>query len=145
MKLQKKFWLVAVLPLLILSVLFIACGPEGTDDTDPRTKYLGNWVCAETQTGGGNSSFPVTVTNDVGNASRIFISNFNNIAANAKPYAVVTGNSLSIPQQIVSLGANDNYTISGSGSFNTTAQTISLTYTVNDGVTAASFTATLTP
>lgn len=120
-------------------VALIIAGCETTDingPTDARDDFVGSWNAVENP-GPNQTTFPVTITKDT-ITDRILIGNFNNLGGSVKPYGVVNNTTLTIPSQTKS-----GYTISGSGSYNSGTQKISLNYTVNDGISTETYTATL--
>lgn len=127
---------------LLLVLSFQACQPDETEEpapTDERDKFVASWKCTEqsNQTG-TNPAFNVHINKSTTNASQIVMENFYGMGFDKKPYAEVSGNSITIPTQIVS-----GNTIKGSGNLSGTS-TINMNYTVNDGSTIDSVKATLT-
>lgn len=125
---------------LILSLQ--ACQPDETEEPTPtgeRDKFVASWKCTEqsNQTG-TNPAFNVNITKSGTSESQVLIENFYGLGFDKKPYAEISGNSISIPTQIVS-----GNTIKGSGNLSGTS-TINMNYTVNDGSSIDSITATLT-
>jgi hypothetical protein len=116
--------------LLFFSMLIInACEPIDEDSGD---SLEGSWTCKET-IDGSSSSFTVTISlSDTD--SKIYIDNFNQL--DIRVYALISGSSLTIPQQTV-----DGFKISGSGTVSSDNQTIHWTYSVYDGADTESVTA----
>ena len=80
-------------------MLFCAIGCEDNPvepETDPRTNYLGNWLCTEEA-----GSYNVGIIIDSTNSSRILIRNFHLMGQNEKAYALATTNNLTLPSQTI--------------------------------------------
>jgi len=95
--------------ILIVLLAFPACEIDTEDDDpyiddDPRDAITGEWVCNETPV--ARFSYPVVISEDPANSSQVLISNFGFIGEDEKPpYAILAGNTLSIPVQNI---GNDN-------------------------------------
>ncbi len=111
--------------------------PDPTDPTssDPRAKFNGTWAVSENSQQFGTSTYNVTVT-DSSNTTHILIGYL--YGFNKKTYATVSGNSISIPTQLIQ-GTN----VSGGGTLANSTQ-LNLTYYVNSGSTVDTVTAVLT-
>ncbi|MEI8201539.1 MAG: hypothetical protein WCH34_00890 [Bacteroidota bacterium] len=112
--------------------------PNTTNPTaDDRDKYVGNWTCVETPA--AKVSFSVSISKNPGNSSEVLISNFNLLGVDVKPYATVSGTTLTIPTQWVCSNTTKLY---GNGILVNDAK-INLQYTVID-TDSASYNATYT-
>lgn len=117
-----------LLPLITAALLLFATGlascddPAVPDDTDPRANYTFTWTCAEE----GGLTYPVTITEDPSNSSRVLMANFHYFGNSEKAYAIATSNNLTLPSQELC-----NNTISGSGTL-VNANKITLKYYVNN-------------
>lgn len=154
MKKMKMYLMTAMLGVASLSVLFTSCetdeckdvvcenqgvcnendgscdcpvGYEGTScETLSRTKFLGTYTGSETCTVGTDTySIQITANSD---DAKFNILNLYNQSFTA--IADADGNSFTILSQTVGAGV----TASGSGSI--TGNNITITYTINDGVTS---------
>ncbi len=126
--------------VLTLVILFISScvkdestNPDGTPAvTDVRDKFVGDWICTET-TGPDEDKFTITISKDA-NDAYIKIVNFNNLG---KPYSArvgVSNSNMSIGIQSIS-----GTTYEGSGQY--ASNKITMTYTINDGITKQTATA----
>jgi len=61
--------------------------------TDPRASYTGTWSVNETWT---KLSYEVSISNDAGSSTGVYISNFANSGSGVKTHASVSGNNISI-------------------------------------------------
>lgn len=112
---------------IIITALFAACEIDDPfDPNDTIDALTGNWTCFEQSSILGPTSYSVTISPDPLNVSGIQINGFYDV--NGAVEAIVSGNSLTIPEQTTS----DNYTISGSGTISGNRNTINLQYTVDD-------------
>lgn len=126
----------------LLSTLFLtSCATDETEEptpasTDPREKFHGNWQVSENSTDFGASTYNCTIT-DSSSAPYVFIAYL--YGFNKKTYASISGNSITIPIQIIQ-GQN----VSGNGTL-INADQINLTYYVKtSSVHYDTITATLT-
>lgn len=101
-------------PLIVLTLLFSACAEEDSNDpsVDDREKFLGKWKCTEI-IGGSSSSFDIYITS-FSESDSIRISNFSNYGNTAVALGIVSGNSLVIPYQQISI---TNIPVQGTGTF----------------------------
>ena len=108
----------------------ISCKKEDTSSPDTsggdnRNRYTGEWLCNEN----GGTTFTINITK-TGVADTLLIDNFSGYGSSAPlAMAVVTGNSMTIPLQNITLTAIH---ISGSGVLNTTGTKITMNY-IADG------------
>jgi hypothetical protein len=112
---------------LAITVLFAAC--ELDDPFDPNNtidELTGDWTCFEESSLLGSTSYNVIISPDPLNLSGIQMDGFYDL--NGMVDAIVSGNSLTIPEQTTP----DNYTISGSGTISGNRNTINLQYAVDD-------------
>jgi hypothetical protein len=131
MKIQKTIFI-----LLLITSAFMACtkdddntvSPGTSTPTDPRNKFIGNWVCNETSEVFPSTTFPVEIFAHTTIANRIVISNFYNLGPQQTPCQMeINGDSITIFQQTVS-----GHVFIGAGKLLTNS-TIRLTYTADDG------------
>lgn len=123
---------------LISLLSFTACIDDDVDDIfgDPIEKYLGTWRCEEQGSiSGGGWNYEVRIIRNPSNTSEILIENFNLQGFNEKARALVTSNTMTIPQQNI---CDNTLEIKGNGSYSNNQ--ISLSYTTNDGATLETFT-----
>ncbi|MCF8219488.1 MAG: hypothetical protein K9I29_05590 [Bacteroidales bacterium] len=121
-----------ILALIFVSVLVVFTSCEDTiDDEDPtaddRDKFLGQWETTETST-----LYPQPITFQMNiekddNSAQIRLYNIYQLGTDMYAYALVTGNSFTIPQQSV-----NDMIIEGYGEM-VTDNKIDLEYSVNDG------------
>jgi hypothetical protein len=128
--------LTAIVVLVVLT--WIGCTQEdtpGPNQTDARTKFLGQWMVNETWT---DLTYEVTITSDPNSSNGVFIKNFGNVGNNYPPAgASVNGNNIYLdPDQVI----GDGIIINGSGSMSGTTK-INWGYTMNDGATLITATA----
>ena len=123
-------------PRIFIGLIIIAfvglqgCAQEDTGDPSvpgsDRDKYVGNWLCKETYAGSAPNTFTINVQK-VGSQDTVFVYNFNNLGSSFYTIWLISGNSITIPNQDVSPTAVN---IQGTGFYNDGE--ISLTYT-SDG------------
>jgi hypothetical protein len=129
--------------LLFLSVSatfgLVSCQPdEEPTPADPRDPFVASWTCNENSSQIGASTYTVHINKSTTNTSQVQIENFYNIGFANKANATISGTSITINQQTY----NSNQ-LHGSGT-KTGANTISLTYYMDNGSTIDTCTATLT-
>jgi len=115
--------------ILAVAMLFNACTDDNSADPNvpgsDRDKYVGDWLCRETVSGQSNSTtFTITIQKH-GSEDTLYVYNFNNIGIPIYTIWLVSGNSVTIPNQVISQVA-----LSGSGFYNN--DEINLTYS-SDG------------
>lgn len=115
-----------------LMMLLTSCADEDFQDpnADPREKFLGAWVCKETIGSAAPQTFTIYFTS-YGTTDTVRISNFSGYGNTAVAYALVSGNSLQIPQQQIGV---TNIPVQGSGTFSSQGgnERIDMTY-LTDG------------
>jgi hypothetical protein len=127
---MKKIFRTSIIAAIFASFLF-ACNPNDPstpDNTDPRDKFVGSWLCNESSHLNGASSFTVTISNNPSNSSQILIANFYQLGTSQKVYGVVAGSNVSIPSQTLS-----SVTIKGDGSIASNNTKINWNYIADDG------------
>ncbi|NVO02885.1 MAG: hypothetical protein HXX09_09325 [Bacteroidetes bacterium] len=130
---MKKIHFLIFATIILFSVYFVSCNPDDPDGspqpvTDPRDQYVGNWTCTEvSQLFPTQTPFTVGISLSSTNTSQILISNFYHFGTSENAIAVVSDNSVALPQQTVCSMA-----IHGSGNLET-ATKITWNYFVNDG------------
>ncbi len=127
---EKKPLSLILVMVLILGAIFMAGCDEIIDDdpmADPRDKFTGTWQTSETSTLYPQpTTFSVKVELDV-NTAQIRLYNIYQLGQNTYAYAIVTGNSFTIPEQDV-----ENMVIEGFAEMKND-NLIEIEYTVNDG------------
>ena len=109
-------------------------GPGGT--VDARDKFSYSWTCNENSKQFGIHSYAIVISKSTTNSNQLFIDNFYNGSTN-KAVVDVSNNNLLINSQTIA-GSN----VAGSGTYISASQ-VNLIYTVYDGTTTDSCTATL--
>ena len=124
-----KLFLRIILFFSIVSILFYSCDPNDNDSPldDPRDRFIGNWICSETSSENGSSSFTVTISLKPDNSTQILLSNFYQLGTAAKVYAIVAGTYATIPEQTVS-----GFSIKGNGTLINNNTRIDWTYQVSE-------------
>lgn len=121
------------------ALAFTACQPEEEPTpADPRDPFVASWNVNENSSLIGNNPYVVHINKSTSNTSQVLIENLYNIGFSYKATATIDGTSMTIPQQTY----NGNQ-LRGSGS-KTGANTISITYYMDNGSTIDTCTATLT-
>ena len=109
-----------------------ASGYEGDDcGTEVRTKFKGTWTASDACSLSGTGSYSVNVSSGSG-IFDVKITNVWNAFVNATN-ATISGSTISIASQAPD---NDGFTVSGTGTINTTGNSIAWQYTVSDGTGA---------
>ncbi len=127
---QSRGW-IPLLLFLLAGIGLTSCEDLlDVDSGDPRDKLVDTWKVTETS-GNYKSAlevYYVEISKHQYDSARVVIFNFYNVDAAAE--AVLQGNTLSLPHQILEGG----YTVSGSGQIQgSKANEIIWTYTVYDG------------
>jgi hypothetical protein len=104
-------------------------GYEGTDcATLSRAKFIGTYTVSDACSASGSANYTVTIAASSTDETRVLIGNFwNSYAANVT--ATVDGNTLTIANQDPD---SDGYPVQGTATYNTTANTITINYTVTE-------------
>ncbi|MBS4014291.1 MAG: hypothetical protein KGZ97_11125 [Bacteroidetes bacterium] len=131
-----------ILLIFGISLLFSLSSCE-IEDVNARNKFLGTWKVSELSSyyGPPPMTYNVNISASNDDVDEIIISNFFNMGSSEKVYAYVSGNSVTIPSQTI---CDDSITVSGSGSFRSSSNDISLSYSTNDGAVLDNLSATLT-
>lgn len=116
----RKYFLAAFTAVAFLS----SCAPDDDLEIDDRDKFIDTWTCNDNGSSSGTSTYSVTVER-VGEQDSIRLKNFYNLLPTNSVIAKVSGNNLTIPQQV-----SDGYNINGSGSFSNNG--FKITYTAVD-------------
>ncbi len=131
MKTAMKNNILRAIVFMMMIASFDACQKD--TETDPavspadRDKFIGIWITQSTGTT-PPLNFTMTIYRGTSSASQILIKNFEGEGSSTTTIGEISGNSISIPQQVV---ASD--TIQGSGTYNNN-NTLTLNYTLRDGI-----------
>lgn len=120
---------------IIVTALFSSCQPDETPDS--RDSYVASWAVNESSSQIGTTNYTVHINVVSSNTTQVQIENFYNIGFGFKAIADISGSAITLPQQTY----NGNQ-LHGSGT-KTGANTINMTYYVNNGTTIDTCTATL--
>ena len=126
------------LMLVLLIPFVISCLPDdelGPDTGDPRDKFIGSWNFNETPAARG-FSYPVNITYDENNSSRVYLSNLARAGSNYLAYGIVTANKITVPYQETAPG----FFVEGSGTMST-VDAMDWVYSYSAGGDTESFTA----
>ena len=125
--------------LVILTMMSCQKETPPVNSPDARDKFASNWLCDESSSlNGSNPSFNVYIYKSTINNYQILLENFYSLGTANKAIADVVKDSLYLYPQIV--GGN---TVQGSGKW-VNANTLNMTYSVNDGAQTDNITATFT-
>jgi hypothetical protein len=113
--------------LILASLGFSSC-EEVLDllSDDARDAFVGDWNVKEDNTLKSTDYYIVSIEKSDSDSTAVFINNFYAISASASAKAIVSGNNISIPNQLMS-----GFTIQGYGSIAINGKTIDWSYTVN--------------
>ena len=121
---MKKNIYFLIVVLFGMSILIMSCEKSEPEVTSSdRDKYIGTWD-GQSDGSGGHRNFPLIITISNSAPDQIKMENFD--GGNGIVFATVSGNSLSIPSQVVS-----SETIQGTG--NHLGVSLSFSFTVYDG------------
>jgi hypothetical protein len=114
---------------LLTAVLMNACedSPFFPND-DIISSIEDTWHCSEESSLFGSQSYLVDISRYEPNSDSIVLDNFYNIGFGKEVIAVVNGQDITIPSQVV-----DGFTISGTGHIQNSATSISFAYTADIG------------
>ena len=103
-----------------LVVIILIAGATGcekfTEDnpyTDDRDAFLGEWICTDSPLKNGQGVYSVIITADPDNSAQVKIQNFFQLGNDARPYAIVTRATITVPVQ--SALPDGSWTVSGYG------------------------------
>lgn len=112
--------------------LFItSCNPDDQNDepnVDDRNKFVGNWTCVEQET---QLTYTVTISKSVTNQNQIFLKNFHHFGDNESATGIVSGYSITLPEQWL---CNNEWFVKGSALMGSNQNTITFNYIVKGGV-----------
>ena len=113
--------------LALIGGLLLLQSCASDDNADPnipgsdRDKYLGNWLCTETYAGQAPTTFTITIQKK-GDVDSVLVYNFNNIGAPFYAIWLISGNSITIPNQSI-----ESIQVSGTGFYDNNKLTLSYT------------------
>ncbi|MFH1119107.1 MAG: hypothetical protein V1775_04735 [Bacteroidota bacterium] len=121
----------------LITPFAISCLPDDElgDTGDPRDKFTGSWNFNETPAARG-FTYPVEITYDENNSSRVLLSNLARAGEDALAYGNVSSNRITVPYQETASG----FFVEGSGTM-TTTNSMEWEYSYNSGGDIESFTA----
>jgi hypothetical protein len=129
---------IVLLAALFTSSFFVACQPEEEPaPADARDVFVDSWTLTENSSQIGQTTYTVHINKVSSNTTQVQVENFYNIGFAFKANVNIDGSSMAIPQQTY----NGNQ-LHGSGT-KTGANSINMTYYVNNGTTIDTCTATL--
>lgn len=124
---------------IFATAIFSSCAPDQQPaPTDERDVYVASWTCNENSSQIGASTFTVHINKSTTSTTQVLIENFYNLGFSFKAVTDISGTSMTIAQQTL----NGNQ-VHGTGT-KSGANTINLSYYVNNGTTIDTCTATLT-
>lgn len=136
---MKKLLKPALFALTVFVLALSSCAPEEEPTpADARDPFVASWNVSENSSQIGITPYVVHINKSTSNTSQVLIENFYNIGFTYKAVATIDGTNVTIGQQTY----NGNQ-LHGSGS-KTGANTITLTYYMDNGSTIDTCTATLT-
>ena len=126
---------IIALAIAIMATLSACTETEtGSPTGDDRDLFTGTWNCTENSTLYGSGSYTVTISK-TGDLDSVEIKNFYQLGNNTKTTALISGNSITIPNQIVT-----GITVFGTGILSNSK--VNLTYYAIDGSLKDTVTAT---
>ncbi|HMT29194.1 MAG TPA: hypothetical protein PKD91_07945 [Bacteroidia bacterium] len=94
----------SLLALISLITILNSCVDDNAADPNipgsDRDKFVGSWLCKETVTGSAPNTFTITIQK-YGNDDTLRVYNFNNLGAQDYAVWLVSGNSVTIPNQTI--------------------------------------------
>jgi hypothetical protein len=79
--------------------------------TDVRDPYIGIWMSTDKPIKNTDATYYVKITADPVFDNRVILENFFHLGEDAKPYGIVDGSSLIVPQQLTC--SDKSWTVSG--------------------------------
>ncbi len=125
---RKAFILIKVV-IFISLIQLISCKPDDTtpDTGDIRDKIVSSWKCQENSATYGTQNYYVDITKD-SVAGKILIDNFFNLGLGKSVTASVNGQIITINNQMV-----EGNLFNGSGTISSNYNSISWSYTFDEG------------
>jgi hypothetical protein len=118
-----------ILSLMVLAAMINACEDSPFfSNNDLVSSIEGTWHCSEESSIFGSQEYLVDISRYAPNSDSILLDNFYNIGFGKEVIAVVNGQDIEIPNQVV-----DGFTISGTGYIQNSANSVSFTYTADIG------------
>lgn len=126
--------------VFIALISFVACQPDDTTPNtgDIRDKLVSSWKCQENSATYGTQNYYVDITKDT-ISGRIIIDNFFNLGLGKSVKASVSGQTITINNQMV-----DGNLFNGTGNVSANYNSISWSYTFDEGNGAESVSAVYT-
>lgn len=117
-----------ILFLLILVPIVMATSCKKDEETDPRDNFVATYNVSESWSnpnGSGTDSYQITITKSAADNSKIIVSNFADFSITID--ATISGTSMTIPQQSVTLGSS---VVGASGSGSLSGSVLNYSYTL---------------
>lgn len=124
---KKSFLIFLVIAITALSGCEEAENILPGDNSDPRDEFVGKWNCSETELK-STEDYPVTIEYDPNNSGQVLIQNFGLLGQDARPYGLITGDKITIPEQ----DGFDGWTVIEADGNKTGANTIEWTYKLSN-------------
>ena len=90
--------------VLLFAIFISSCTDD--DSAEPnvpgsdRDKFTGDWICRETVSGGPTTTFTISIQKH-GSEDTLYVYNFNNIGSPFYAIWLISGNSVTIPNQTI--------------------------------------------
>lgn len=134
--LRRPVWFIGLILMAFIGIQ--GCTEEDTGDPSipgsDRDKFTGNWLCKETYQGAAPNTFTINIQKH-GADDTLYVYNFNNLGSSYFTIWLVSGNSVTIPNQDVS---PTQVNLSGSGFYSNGE--VNLNYTSDGDVVSANCT-----
>jgi hypothetical protein len=125
--------------LLVLTTVYLISCQKDEDPEINTTSIEGSWKCVENSATYGTQNYYVDISTDAANSNKKIIDNFFGLGLGAIVMATQSGQTLTI-SNAVQLG----HTFNGNGTISSNYNSISWTYTVDEGNGPENVTATYT-
>lgn len=130
---MKRFSLMLIIALFA-GILFQSCEDDQSSLADPRDAIAKSWRVSDD--GSPNVYYDVVITKDASDITKIWLKGFHNYG-DAKIYATLAGNIITIPQQEAS---TNEYSVEGEGTI-FSAEKLVFEYTLDEGDGPVNYTA----
>lgn len=119
-------WMISITGILYIT----SCNPDDPadkPDADEREKFVGTWTCVEQAT---QLTYTVVISKSTTNQNQILLKNFHHFGDNEYATGIVSGFSLTLPDQWL---CNNEWNVKGTGLMGSNRNSITLNYTVTGG------------
>lgn len=125
--------------IIVISIGYVTSCQKDDNSTVNPTSIIDTWNCNENSPTYGTTSYQVDISKDTNYTNKVIIDNFYQLGWGKEVKATLSGQLLTISNANI-----DGFLINGTGTISSNYNSISWSYTVDDGSGSENVTATYT-